>query len=542
MLDNNQQPKLFDSRTVLAIAIIGVFYLGWQKYLSTKYPQLTQSQKTEQKNSQNQNAPVEKPANNSATQGFPAVVDKTSATDSKAVVQNRSWELGPEQLVTYEDEKVTFKITNHGMGVVGFKSKNYFDRKNKPVSLTLDDRPVYAFVWGPENRVVEFQVTQSENQFRGVALVGEFKIERTLTYNPNSYSFDQEIKIDNPEGKQTQYSLLSYDRVIKPESSSWLFPSFEFQDLLVFTGLDKKEHLNVSQSNEDLKGDFKTLKLYSLGTQYFTTGLLDQSDIKPDLKFSSDANEKTVLHALIYSVPQTVSALYKQAIFIGPKSSENLKAANEGFVALLDYGMFGWLAKPMLAVMKWFYGIVGNWGIAIILLTLLVRALVLPFNLMSYRSMKGMQVIQPQLQSLREKYKDDPVTLNREMMTVMKQNNANPLAGCLPMLLQIPVFFALYRVIGSSVELYQAPFYGWIQDLSLHDKFYVLPVLMAATFYIQQKITPTTMDPAQARIMLWIPVVFCLFMLNLPAGLTLYMFISAVFGIIQQKTFMKVMS
>lgn len=541
MLENNQQPKLFDTRTILAIAIIGVFYLGWQKYLSSKYPHLSQSQKAEDVKKENQNKPVEKPADKSADLGS-SISEKRPTDDSKPTASRSSQQLGVEQFAVYEDEKVTFKITNHGMGVVGFKSKNYFDRKNNPVNLTLEEKPVYTFAWGPENQVIEFQVTQSQNQFKGVALVGDFKIERTLTYNPKSYSFDQEIKIENPAGKQTQYSLLSFDRIIMPESSSWLFPAFEFQDLLVFTGLDKKEHVNVSQSKENVSGDFKTLKLYSLGTQYFTTGLLDQSDIKPDLKFSSDVGERTILHSLIYSVPQAVSSFYKQAIFIGPKSSENLKAANEGFAALLDYGMFGWLAKPMLAVMKWFYGLVGNWGIAIVLLTLLVRALVLPFNLMSYRSMKGMQVIQPQLQSLREKYKDDPVALNREMMTVMKQNNANPLTGCLPMLLQIPVFFALYRVIGSSVELYQAPFYGWIQDLSLHDKFYVLPILMAVTFYIQQKITPTTMDPAQARIMQFIPVVFCLFMLNLPAGLTLYMFVSAVFGIIQQKTFMKVMS
>ena len=152
-----------------------------------------------------------------------------------------------------------------------------------------------------------------------------------------------------------------------------------------------------------------------------------------------------------------------------------------------------------------------------------------------------MQTIQPKLTALRERYKDDPVTLNREMMTVMKQNNANPLAGCLPMLLQIPIFFALYRVIGSSVELYQAPFFGWIQDLSFHDKFYVLPVLMGVTMFIQQKMTPSTMDPTQAKILAFMPVLFSVFMLNLPAGLTLYMFVSAVFGIIQQKTFMTLM-
>jgi YidC/Oxa1 family membrane protein insertase len=155
---------------------------------------------------------------------------------------------------------------------------------------------------------------------------------------------------------------------------------------------------------------------------------------------------------------------------------------------------------------------------------------------MSFKSMKAMQQIQPHVQVLREKHKDDPMTLNKEMMALMKENKANPLGGCLPMLLQIPIFFALYKVIGSSVELYQSPFFGWIQDLSAHDKFYVLPVLMGISMFLQQKLTPmTTLDPTQAKIMMFLPVVFSLFMLNLPSGLTLYMFVSTVFGIIQQK-------
>jgi len=143
------------------------------------------------------------------------------------------------------------------------------------------------------------------------------------------------------------------------------------------------------------------------------------------------------------------------------------------------------------------------------------------------------------VQALREKYKEDPMRLNQEMMALMKENGANPLGGCLPMLLQIPIFFALYRVISSSVELYQSPFMFWINDLSAYDKFYVLPVLMAASMFIQQKITPTTMDPTQAKIMLFLPLVMCLFMLQLPSGLTLYMFISTLFGIIQQMIIMR---
>jgi YidC/Oxa1 family membrane protein insertase len=304
---------------------------------------------------------------------------------------------------------------------------------------------------------------------------------------------------------------------------------------------DKNELINTSRATEDVKQSVKAINLYSLGTQYFTVGFLDKSEILPDLSILAEVNSKNIQHVVSYQVPQSASFTFTNLLFIGPKSSEKLKAASDKFLGLMDYGMLEFISKPMLASMKWFFSIVGNWGFAIILLTLLVRAVVLPFNLMSYRSMKGMQKIQPLLTQIRENHKDDPVTLNKEMMSIMKNNNANPLAGCLPILLQIPIFFALYRVIGSSVELYQAPFGVWITDLSLHDKYYVLPVLMGITFYIQQKLTPTNMDPMQAKILAWMPVVFSLFMLNLPAGLTLYMVVSAVFGIVQQKTFMALM-
>jgi YidC/Oxa1 family membrane protein insertase len=197
------------------------------------------------------------------------------------------------------------------------------------------------------------------------------------------------------------------------------------------------------------------------------------------------------------------------------------------------------ISKPLVYIMKAFHSMVDNWGLAIIFLTLLVRLCVLPFNLMSMRSMKAMQKIQPKLTALREKYKEDPMTLNRETMSLMKENGANPLGGCLPMLIQIPIFFALYRVIGSSIELYQSPFFGWITDLSSHDIYYVLPVLMGITMFVQQKLTPSTMDPTQAKIMMFLPLVFSLFMLQLPSGLTLYMFVSTLFGAVQQMIIMR---
>lgn len=273
----------------------------------------------------------------------------------------------------------------------------------------------------------------------------------------------------------------------------------------------------------------------AVGSQYFSAALLDKSEIIPDVLLKANVALKSAVAEVAYR-PASLQDSYKidQLIYIGPKSIDILKLADADFARVMDFGFFGVIARPLVYVMKFFYQLVSNWGFAIILLTLLVRLLVLPFNAMSMKSMKAMQKIQPLMASIRERYKDDPPRVNQEIMKVMKENKANPLSGCLPMLVQIPIFFALYRVIGSSIELYQSPFIGWIGDLSQHDRFYVLPILMGITMFVQQKITPTNMEPAQAKILAFMPLLFTFFMLQLPSGLTLYMFVSALFGIAQQ--------
>ena len=268
--------------------------------------------------------------------------------------------------------------------------------------------------------------------------------------------------------------------------------------------------------------------------------MVNKSYIKPDVKAKSFPGNKLITLQAIYK-PAVIGESYEVAslYYLGPKSITQLQKIDQELVGVLSLGFFSGIAKLLLNLLLWFERFVSNWGVAIVLLTLLVRALVLPFNVMSYKSMKRMQQIQPMLTSLRERYKDDAQALNREMMRLMKENKVNPLGGCLPMLLQMPVFFALYQVLGQSVELYQAPFIFWIHDLSLKDPYYVLPALMGVAMYVQQKITPTTMDPAQAKVMQFLPIIFSLMMISLPSGLTLYIFISTLFGVIQQQIFMR---
>lgn len=201
----------------------------------------------------------------------------------------------------------------------------------------------------------------------------------------------------------------------------------------------------------------------------------------------------------------------------------------------VDFGFFGILAVPILRGLEFFYRFIPNYGISIILLTILIRMLTFPLQYKSFKSMKKMQVIQPELQKIREKYKEDPQRLQKETMDLFKRAGANPLGGCLPLLAQMPIFFAFYQVLYNAVELVGSPFMLWLTDLSIKDPYYVLPLLMGASLILQMKINPTpTTDPMQKKIMMFMPIIFAFIMKDLPSGLNLYILVSTVFGIIQQ--------
>ncbi len=201
----------------------------------------------------------------------------------------------------------------------------------------------------------------------------------------------------------------------------------------------------------------------------------------------------------------------------------------------VDFGFFGVIAVPLLRALQFFYGLIPNYGVAIILLTLVVRMLTFPLQFKSFKSMKKMQVLQPELNKIKEKFKDDPKRMQQETMELFRREKANPLGGCFPLLLQMPIFFAFYKVLYAAVELVNAPFILWIHDLSVKDPYYVLPVLMALAMFAQQKLTPSTSaDPTQQKVMLFMPLIFGIIMKDLPAGLNLYIFVSTILGVLQQ--------
>jgi YidC/Oxa1 family membrane protein insertase len=228
------------------------------------------------------------------------------------------------------------------------------------------------------------------------------------------------------------------------------------------------------------------------------------------------------------------SDVFSTRLYLGPKLQDEMKLVAPGLELTVDYGLLTVLAQPLFWLLKAIHKVIGNWGWSIVLLTLLIKLAFYKLSETSYRSMANMRKLAPRLQSLKERFGDDRQKLNQAMMELYKTEKINPLGGCLPIVVQIPVFIALYWMLLESVELRQAPFILWIQDMSSPDPFYVLPLLMGATMLIQQKLNPAPMDPIQAKVMMALPIVFTVFFAFFPSGLVLYWVVNNTLSIAQQ--------
>ena len=234
-------------------------------------------------------------------------------------------------------------------------------------------------------------------------------------------------------------------------------------------------------------------------------------------------------------VNNVLNAKFK--IVFAPKQLDLLRSIDKTLDNTVNLGFFTFLAYPILWALKFIYKFVGNYGVAIIILTIFIKILTFPLVLKSMKGMRKMAEFQPKMKALQDKHKDNKVALNQEMMVLMKSSGYNPMAGCLPMLIQMPIFFALYSVLYAAVELYHTPFAFWIHDLSAKDPYYISPILMALIMFLQQRVTPPApgMDPAQRKVMMFMPLLFGAFMITTPSGLCLYMVVNATFSILQQQ-------
>ncbi len=351
-------------------------------------------------------------------------------------------------------------------------------------------------------------------------------IEKRLTFHNDAYKVDIEVNTSKLDG----YTLsLGTDFGLEDKTST----AAKGRVGLVA----QTDGKSVFEKLESIKGEVQyagVIDWFGQSDKYFTATFISGNPGLVTGKLTAAPKEIGDLLTSALTVKEKPEAR-TFTLYAGPKSFTLLQAFGRGLEQMVDYGWFGVLAKPMFWLMKQFYALTRNYGIAIILLTIVVRLLLFYPSLKSATSMEEMKKIQPQIMALREKYKKDPSKMNTEMMKLYKEHKVNPVGGCLPMLLQLPFFVALYNVLSVSIELRQAPFIPiWIKDLSVYDPFYILPVLMGVSMILTMKMTSTTPDPQQAKIMMYVNIAMIFMFAWLPAGLLLYITLSNALSIVQQ--------
>jgi YidC/Oxa1 family membrane protein insertase len=270
---------------------------------------------------------------------------------------------------------------------------------------------------------------------------------------------------------------------------------------------------------------------------YFVSALIPASRDEQNHYYTlATDNNRYVIGAITpaTTIPANTAGVIEQKLYMGPKIQSTLEEIAPGLELTVDYGVLWFLAKPLFWCLDKFHGMTGNWGWAIVLVTLMLKLIFFQLSAKGYKSMANMRRVQPRLMAIKDRYKDDRTRLNQAMMDIYKKEKINPLGGCFPILIQIPVFIALYWTLLESVELRQSGFIFWLTDLSAPDRFYVLPLLMGATMLIQQKLNPAPMDPVQQKVMSILPIVFTVFFAFFPSGLVLYWVVNNTLSIAQQ--------
>lgn len=361
------------------------------------------------------------------------------------------------------------------------------------------------------------------------------KVIKTYEFTSNSYVVKMTYNIKNKTLKplkSTSYLQFIHDG--ESNQGSALMPSFT--GTAYYNETDKFSKIDFDDVDKESFSLITDNGWIGIIQRYFASAWILPEKQKREFyskKVADNVYASGVLTKL-ENIPVDGSLTFTANIYLGPQSKEDLAAAAEGLPYTVDYGWLTFIASPLFSVLSGIQKVVINWGIAIILLTVLIKLLFYPLSAASYKSMAQMREVAPRLQSMKEKFGDDKQKMQQAMMELYKTEKINPLGGCLPILVQIPVFIALYWVLLGSVELRDAPFLWWIQDLSTKDPYYVLPLLMAGSMFIQMKLNPKPTDPMQARLMIMMPIVFSIFFFFFPAGLVLYWLVNNILSIGQQ--------
>ena len=526
-------------KSLLAILVCIVFYMFYSQYLAKKYPPPPKNtQPQQEKNPSKQNSTIAQTDSN----------EDPFAAPKQAEYQK----LNKEQLY-FSNPEVSFQYNQEIGGFSSIKLHNYrltADPDSELIELTPNTLQINSTI-GNDTGAGKYVNAQRT----GRTLLVWYKkdgwlISQEFGFPQRGYGLDILFTFKNIAGKDKELdtAISLTERIDYALKSSFLpglptnRPTILRQVLGETDWEDLQEYCTDGEEDDDPRLVNSSIEIMGFDRHYFLSAfLLDDmrnADYKAlvlareqgDCEIRLTANQRQGLMS-----PQEEVRIVARAYF-GPKLLGELEEFDPRLGKTLDLGWFSLISHALLRAIKWLYGFVGNYGLAIILLTIFIKILFYPLTRQSAISMHKMKKLQPQMNEIRSRYKGNPREQQMRLMQFMREHKVNPMKGCLPFLPQIPVFFAFYRVLSASVELRHAPFFGWIIDLSAKDPYYVAPVLMGFSIFLQQKLTPMTgMDKSQQRIMLMMPVIFSVMMLSMPAGVVVYVLTQTIVSVSQQQ-------
>ncbi|MBN2358866.1 MAG: membrane protein insertase YidC [Deltaproteobacteria bacterium] len=461
-----------------------------------------------------------------------------------------------EQFVEMHSTQVAARLSTWGAALVDFKLSDYVDELKRqkdrlppPVDLVpakgasehsftvRATAGTFPLAFDAAYRIVESneqRVVMQHDTGRGVLVTRTFKFEGQ---NHNRFEVETafENQTDQPHSVVLQMAVTGREREGERSEGGFFAPPLDQMSWMCRTDSLHQQLSLKHETDETLPGP---VAWAGIDRHYFLAAMVPRTGQTQSCAVRRQA-ERGLLVAIDYApleLPPRQSVTLLTSGYFGPKQLGMLRELQAHVEEAINFGWFGVLARPMLWLLVWFFGFVKNYGLAIILLTIVVKAVLYPVTQKSFESAERMKKLQPLIKELQQKYKADKLMLSQKQMELFKQHHVSPLGGCLPMLLQMPIWIALYRTLYSAVELYQQPFIaGWIDNLAIRDPTYVMPIAVGVVMVVQQLLTPTPADQPAMKYMMWsMPIVFTLFMLSLPSGLALYIFVNSLLSIAQQ--------
>jgi YidC/Oxa1 family membrane protein insertase len=387
----------------------------------------------------------------------------------------------------------------------------------------------------------DFQMTAGQEELRvplhwtdgqGIDVTKEFVFHR------GNYAIDVIQTVDNHSS--ASWGATPYAQILRddPPVHTSMFSAnperFSTRGPAIWDGTFRKLKI-TDDDDKHLKVDVKNGWIAAI-QHLFVTAVVPPANADYRITLNAQGNEYLLAASSVSAtqVPAGASRSFAMTVFLGPKLQKQLAAAGPNLQRATDFGRLFVIAEPLFSALSWVHSVTGNWGVAILIVTCLLKLIFYPLSEASGKSMAKMRALQPRMKNLQEQYKDDKEKLSRATMELYQREKVNPVSGCLPMIIQIPVFFAFYYVLVESVEMRQAPFALWLNDLSSPDPYYILPILMAGAMFIQQRLNPTSPDPVQAKVMMFMPIFMSALFIFLPSGLVLYYVMNTALGVLQQ--------